>query len=169
MVCRDAGQRALGHAGRKGIGRVPNDRNAAAVLDGPQPGAAIVEHAGQDHADHTRAMLQRCRLEQRVNGGPRMVFLGPPGKPDDVSLLQHVVVWRRDVNHPWPGDVAGNGRDSLVGATGADQFPQLAGMGANVLHKKDGRRKITRQDGSQIQDGVEASCRCAHDDDWWSR
>jgi len=111
--------------------------STAAFLDGRQARGAVVEVAGQHHADHALSPCQRGRSEQRIDRGPRVVLAGAARQPDLVGGEQHVVIGRRDV------DRAGHERLAVVGmnrrqhAACAEQLRQDAALAAHVQNHAD--------------------------------
>jgi len=66
-------QRIERHRADHGIGGLLDDRRAAAQLDGEQACGAVVERAGEHHADHARAVDIGGGADRRAEA----VFLGP--------------------------------------------------------------------------------------------
>ena len=145
MVDGDMPQRTLGHAGLPGIGGVLYHCDAAALLDGLQARGAVVQHSAQHDSDRARAMPQRCRAEQRIDGWSRMVFLGTTHQPQSRSVHQQVMIGRRNVDAARHDRlaIAGIGRRQAAG--GLKQLRQEAAVPADVQHHKHRGGQLVRQ------------------------
>jgi len=76
---------------------VLGDGDSAEVLDHLQPLAAVVEGAGEDDADHARAVAPGRRPEERIDGRAKAVLARTPRHADGPVLDEQVAVRRRDV------------------------------------------------------------------------
>jgi hypothetical protein len=99
-------QRRTGHARVLGIGWGLHHRQAPTLLDGLQPGSAIGQGAGEQHADDTRAVGECGRAEQRVHRRARVVLPGAARELHRFALQEQVVVRRGDQDAPGPQRVA---------------------------------------------------------------
>ena len=71
-------EHTLRHAGIGRIPRVLHHGHTAAPLDGDEARRAVVEHAGQHDADDARAMRDRGRSKERIDGGPVSILTRAP-------------------------------------------------------------------------------------------
>jgi hypothetical protein len=126
------GQRARGHAGLERRRRILHDRLAAAALDGGQAGGAVIEVAGEHHADHALTPLQRGRPEQGVQRRPRMVLAGTAREPHLGGGEQHVVIGGRDMDRPGFERLPGPGMDRRPVRPARQQVGQDAVLAAHV-------------------------------------
>ena len=69
-------------------------------LDCGEARGAVVEDAGEDHPDDTRAVRRRGCAEHRVDRRAVAVFLRPAIHAHEAGLDQQVVVRRGDVDPP---------------------------------------------------------------------
>ena len=142
MVDVDVAQRARRHARRFRIGRVLHDRDAAAALDRLQAGGAVVEEAGEEHADHAPPPCERRRAEQRIDRRTRVVLLGSAHDAGHAVGHEHVVVGRRDED---PSGLERLAVECVRRAKPAGAFEKLgqdAAMTADVQHDEHRRGEI---------------------------
>jgi len=92
------GEGALRHAGEVGLVRVLHDGHAAAALDGEQAARAVVEVAGEHHADHAGAVGRGGGAEEWVDGGAVAVLARAGHEAHAPGLEQQVGVGRCDVH-----------------------------------------------------------------------
>ena len=98
VVDLDVVERVERHRADQRVGGLLHDRGAAAQLDGPEARGAVVERAGEHHAD--RRAGRRCRPPSGTADRPP----GGSGSPsararaDGALLEQHVMVVGRDVD-----------------------------------------------------------------------
>jgi hypothetical protein len=91
-------ERTLRHRREQRVSRVLDDGDAAELLDRPQARRPIIEVAGEDDADGTRAEHLRGGAEQRIDGRPEPVFLRSLGRAQVARLDDQMVIGRRDVD-----------------------------------------------------------------------
>jgi hypothetical protein len=160
-------QRAHRHARLVGLARVLHHGQAAAVLDRLQAGGAVVEGAGQHHADRTRAVFERGAAEQRVDRRPAVVFLGPAAQADRARLEQHVAVGRGEVDRAGARHVAVARLHHPQRPAPFEQCGHPARVAADVQHHQHRRRKVGRQRRQEAQQGPHTPERGTDDDDEW--
>src|SRR6478752_195820 len=98
MVYRHMIDRALGHSlVESGLERL-DDGHTAALLDRQQTGRAVVQVAGQNHADDPWSIAVGSGAKERIDGWPVSVFLGTTGQPEVAVAQQEMTVGRSDVD-----------------------------------------------------------------------
>ena len=102
MMDRDVFDRAPRHLIVRGVGRVLNHGQATAALDRSQARRAVVEEAGEQHANHSRRATRRGRAKERIDRPPRAVLPWPAAHVNVVVPDDQVAVGRRD-DKPCPG------------------------------------------------------------------
>src|SRR5215471_14110603 len=73
MIDGDVLERARGHAGAHRVAWVLNDGCTAVLLDFAEPGGAVVEPAGEQHADYAASIGPRRAAKQWVDRRPAPV------------------------------------------------------------------------------------------------
>src|SRR6185437_28560 len=79
---------------------VLNDRETAAGVNGLESCCAVIQIAGEHHADRAGAIIDRGRTEKRVGGRARKIFLRPCRQQQMVIVQQHMPIWRSDIYRP---------------------------------------------------------------------
>jgi hypothetical protein len=151
VVDGDVVERVERHRAHLRIRGLLHDRRAAAQLDRPQPGGAVVQRAGQDHADHARAVDVGRRAEQRIDRRPETVLLRAARDADRAVLDQHVMVVGRHVDAPRLDAVAILRIDRRQRpGLGQDLRQHAPRAGREVPHDEHRPRKIARQPRNQL-------------------
>jgi hypothetical protein len=88
------------HVGEQRVPGVLDHGHPAAALDRQQPGRAIVLVPGQDHPDPARAVGERRRAEQRVDGRADAVLSCAAAQLDAVFPDQQVIVRAGEIGVP---------------------------------------------------------------------
>ena len=164
MIDLDVAQRARRHVGLFGVGRVLNDGGATARLDRLQAGRAVVEPAGQEHADHGSAVGQGGGAKQRVDRRSRMVLLAAARQVQRAAQHEQVMVGGRDVD---PARLDALAVARLRGRQRAGRGQDLAEdarVSADVEHHQDRCREVRRQPAHEAGQGADAARRGAHGD-----
>lgn len=95
-INRHVGDGAPGHAGDQRLPQVLDEGDAAPLLDGAQPGRAVVEGAREDHA--YRAGRRPQRQSGRGDRLPAPVLPGAARHAHPAPLDDQVMVWRSHIN-----------------------------------------------------------------------
>src|SRR5258706_8948190 len=98
MIDRHVFKRIARHVRKQGIGWFLHDGHAATLLDFPKAGSAVVESAGEDHADNSWPIGQRCGAKQDIHGGAMPVFPGTRTELDLSVIDEQLLGWRRYIN-----------------------------------------------------------------------
>ena len=88
----DVLERVERHAGGDRFFGMLHNGGAAALLDRPEPGGAVIQPAGEHDADGARSEGLRGRAEEGIDGRAEAVLLRAAGEPDDAAGLEQQVV-----------------------------------------------------------------------------
>jgi len=86
------------HFGKGRILRILNHGDAARLMDGPQPGGAVAQSAGEDDSDRAGTAAHRRRTQHWVDGGTRVIFTRALAKRDMIAVDNEVTIRRRSIN-----------------------------------------------------------------------
>src|SRR5581483_3868850 len=166
VVDRDAPDRAPRHALHQRVLEILRDRDATMALDRLEPGGAVVERAGEDDADHARALAHGRRAEERVDGRPEAILARATRHADGAVVEQEVMVRRRDVD--------ASVREGLTvdGVRGRQRSGTAhhGGQGAGTLRgavdgDEESRGQLLRKPAGEIQQSRHPSRRSANHHD----
>nr|WP_019587469.1 hypothetical protein [Deinococcus apachensis] len=131
---------------------------APELPNSPQTGGAVVEHAGEQHADHLYAVRLRCRAEEDVDGGTGEILLRAARQMEVVVHDQQVMIGGSDGNRPGLEAVAMPGVAGGEGSGVGEQLGQVAGLvSEGVDDEQEGGGEVGREDGDELEQGGEGA------------
>ncbi|MGC4121566.1 MAG: hypothetical protein QM765_44715 [Myxococcales bacterium] len=149
-----------------GIIRILHRSCTAAAFDGSQAGAAVIESAGEDHADCSRAGGDGGGAKERVDRGAGAVLVRPASQGDVVVLDHHVMVRRGEIDRAGLDGLALVGQAGLQEAVAADHLVDLGAMeGGEVKDDEDGGGEVQGELTGEGCQRFDASGRGAHYDE----
>ena len=83
---------ALGHARVERRPGILHDRDPTLLLDAEESRRSVAEVAREQDADHPGPVVVGCAAEQRVDGRPVPIFLGPASQAHPAAFEEHVAV-----------------------------------------------------------------------------
>src|SRR6266849_9735553 len=106
MIDRHVLKRVSRHVRQHGVRGFLHDGLAAALLDFPKAGGAVVEASREDHADNPGAIGQGRGAKQGIHGGAMTVFLWTRAELDASLVDEQMLVGRRHINMAVPDRAA---------------------------------------------------------------
>ncbi len=163
-IDRDGSHRIAWHVRNDRIHRVLHNCQPSGTLDFHHAGAAVVEGAGEQHADDVFSKFACRGKKQRIDGGTKTIFFRSANEPDLVRGQGEMEVgWRQYDGARFNGFPVDRIPDGERGKF--TQFPrQLVRLG-DVQDDKDAHLRVRSQSSQDFGQRFKASCRSADHND----
>ena len=165
LCVRDLVEGVARHRGKHRGAWVLDDGGAAVRTDDHEAGGSVVEHAGEDDADHTASAAQSCGAEKRIDGGSVQVFSRTLEHTEMVVLDEHMEVGRSDVDvTSFYAIAVGGVGDGQAGGSGENLRKKTVAVSGSVNHDEHSGFKVSGKGGQQLLEGLNAPGGSSDDD-----
>jgi hypothetical protein len=162
----DGCNRVPGHFRRARVDGILDDSEAAAALDRPESGRAVIELSTEHDANHPRPVMLGGGAKERIDGGPRPVFLRSDRQMHVRAIEQQMPVGGSDDDAPRLDGFAVDGFRDAQSSVGLENVREHSGaFRRDVPHDKNRRGQICGERAHQLLNRFVCAGRTANADD----